>query len=114
MQNTINKEIRHYQESICMGMNLRQTICAAFAVALAGAVYYFGSAALGRETASWLCIVAAAPVAAAGFFRYDGLNFEQFLWAVIRSEVLCSGVRVWKSENKFPKLKQGKRERKGM
>lgn len=32
---------------------------------------------VGRETASWICIVAAAPLAAAGFFVYDDLTFDR-------------------------------------
>ena len=41
-------------------------------------IYHFGSPLLGRETVSWLCIVAAAPVAATDFFTHDGMNFEKF------------------------------------
>ena len=43
--------------------------------------YFLTKGAIGKETASWVCIVAAAPLAAAGFFRYNGLTFEQFVWA---------------------------------
>lgn len=54
---------------------------------------------IGKETASWLCILAAAPVAAAGFFSYNSLTLEQFLWAFIKSEILCAGGRRFVSEN---------------
>ncbi len=47
------------------------------------------------ETASWVCILAAAPLAATGFFRYNGLTLEQFAWAFIKSQVLCARPRVF-------------------
>ena len=39
MQIPINKEIRHYQEEIFLGLNLRQMICSGAAIAVAVAVY---------------------------------------------------------------------------
>ena len=39
MQISINKEIRHYQEEIFLGLNLRQMICSGAAIAVAVAVY---------------------------------------------------------------------------
>ena len=71
MQIPINKEIRHYQEEIFLGLNLRQMICSGAAIAVAVAVYLGLTPLLGHETAGWVCIVAAAPIAAAGFFTYD-------------------------------------------
>lgn len=56
---------------------------------------------IGRETASWLCIVLASPFTAAGFFSYNGLSFEQFIWAVIKSELLFAGERKYISENPY-------------
>ncbi len=53
----------------------------------------------GKDTASWACILAAAPVAVAGFFSYNGMMLEQFLWAVVKSEILCAGPRRFVSEN---------------
>ena len=60
-----------------MGLNLRQMICSGAAIAVAVAVYLGLTPLLGHETAGWVCIVAAAPIAAAGFFTYDCLTFEK-------------------------------------
>ena len=43
--------------------------------------------------------LAAAPVAIAGFFHYNGMTLEQFLWAFIKSEILCAGPRRFDSVN---------------
>ena len=63
------------------------------------AAYLLLSPVAGKETAGWACILAGAPVAVAGFFHYNGLTLEQFLWAFIKSEILCAGGRRFASEN---------------
>ena len=95
----IPKEIRQYKESIFFGLSARQFFCTILAVVIAAGVYLLLGPVIGRETASWLCIVLAAPAAMAGFFSYNGMNFEQFLWAVIKSEVLYAGERRYIAEN---------------
>lgn len=55
----------------------------------------------GQETISWLCVAAAAPVAVLDFFQYNGMTFEKFLWALIKSKVLCAGKRTFKAENYY-------------
>ena len=109
MQIPINKEIRHYQEEIFLGLNLRQMICSGAAIAVAVAVYLGLTPLLGHETAGCVCIVAAAPIAAAGFFTYDCLTFEKFLLVVIDSTVIRNDWRLWKTENKYIKKKSGKK-----
>ena len=99
----IPKEIRQYKESIFFGLSARQFFCTILAVAIAAGVYLLLGQVIGRETASWLCIVLAAPAAMAGFFSYNGMNFEQFLWAVIKSEILCAGERRYIAENIYYK-----------
>jgi hypothetical protein len=94
----INKDIRRYQEEIFMGLTLRQLLCSGIAIGLAVLIYLWAKPLLGQETASWLCILAAAPIAAAGFLSYDGLPFEKFVIIVLESTILCSGWRVWKTE----------------
>jgi hypothetical protein len=95
----INKEIKDYHESLFMGLSMRQFMCSLGAVGAAVGIYFGLKGVLDKETVSWLCIVCAAPLAAAGFFNYNGMNFEQFVVAYIYSEFLCSGVRTYKSEN---------------
>ena len=68
------------------------------------AAYLLLGPALGKEPASWVCILAAAPVAVAGFFSYNGLTLEQFVWAFIKSELLFSGERRFVSENFYYSL----------
>ena len=63
------------------------------------AAYLLLGPVAGKETASWVCILAAAPVAVAGFFSYNGLTLEQFAWAFLKSELLCAGGRRFVSEN---------------
>jgi len=97
----INKEIRAYRETLFFGLSVRQFVCSVLAVGVAVALYFSLSQVLDRETVSWVCIVGAAPVAVAGFFQYNGLTLEQFLWAWLKSEVIMAGKRVWKAENYY-------------
>ncbi len=71
------------------------------AVAAAAGIYFGLKGIIGRETASWLCMVAAAPIAAMGFFRYNGLAAEKLLFAIIKSEILYAKRRVYKADNYY-------------
>ena len=107
----INKEVRDYQESLFFGLSLRQFLFALLAVLKESAdrplqslsaygtmrqtrkrevcrndVYDFRIWAI--SAAGWICVLAAFPFALGGFFTYNGMTFEKFLLAVIRSELL--------------------------
>ncbi|RKJ45737.1 PrgI family protein, partial [Butyricicoccus sp. 1XD8-22] len=101
MEVKIPKEIQSYHESVFFGLSARQFFCSALAVAAAVGIYFLARGVLGRETASWLCLIGAAPFAAAGFFSYNGLMLEKFLWTVFKSEVLFSARRVYRAENYY-------------
>ena len=101
MEIKINKEIRNYKETLFFGLSLRQFACSVLAVGVAVALYFALRNVLDRETVSWLCIVGAAHIAVAGFFKYNGMTLEKFLWAWFKSEFLMAGNRVWKSENYY-------------
>ena len=107
MEVKIPKEVRTHKESIFFGLSARQFFCAVTAVGIAAVTYLGLSSRVGKDTAGWACILAAAPVAAAGFFSYNGMTLEQFLWAFIKSELLCAGARRFISENFYFRLLKG-------
>jgi hypothetical protein len=88
MEVRINKEIRDYTESVFFGLSLRQFICAMCAILAAVGCYFGLRNYLGTEVTSWLCVVGAAPFAALGFVRYNGMSAEHLAGAWLRSEVL--------------------------
>ena len=59
----IPKEIRQYKESIFFGLSARQFFCSVIAILIAAGVYLLLGKVIGKESASWLCIVLAAPAA---------------------------------------------------
>ena len=99
MEIKINKEIKDYHESMFFGLSARQFICSILAIGIAVGTYFGLRDIIGKEMVSWICVLLAAPFAAAGFFKYNGMTFEKFAAAYIRSEFLASGRRVFKSEN---------------
>lgn len=108
MEIKIPKEVRQHKETIFFGLSFRQFVCAVLAVGVAVGVYFLVKSTVGQDTAGWACIVAAAPFAAAGFFHYNGMTFEQFVWAVLKSQILCAAPRVFKTENVYCKALQRK------
>ena len=101
MEVKMNKEIRNYQESMFMGLNLRQCIFSLFAILVAVGIYFGLGDYVGQEMTGWLCILGAAPFAACGFFQYHGMNAEQFAWAYIKSEFLYPKRLLFQSEDLY-------------
>lgn len=108
MEIKIPKEVRAHKETIFFGLTARQFFCAVLAVALAVGVYFLLKSTAGQETASWACIVAAAPVALAGFFSYHGMALERFALAFLKSQVFYAAPRVFRAENIYRRAMNGK------
>ena len=88
MEVKINREIRNYTESMFFGLSFRQFIFSVLACGVAVGLYFLLRPYVGTETVSWVCILGAAPFAALGFVKYNGMTAEQFVWAWIKSEFL--------------------------
>ena len=87
MEIKINKEIKEYNETMFFGLSMRQFFFSILACGAAVAIYFGCRAILDAETLSWLCMLGAAPFAALGFIRYNGMYAEQIVRAWFRSEV---------------------------
>lgn len=77
MEINVNKEICSYKEAVFFGLTTRQFVCSVAAIGIAVGTYFGLKGILGKETVSWLCMIAALPVAAMGFFKYNSLTAEQ-------------------------------------
>ena len=104
MEVKINREIRNYTESMFFGLSLRQFIFSVLACGVAIGLYFLLKPHLGTETVSWVCILEAAPLAALGFVKYNGMTTEKFLWAFIKSEFLIPKKLVFHSTNTYYEL----------
>lgn len=117
MEVKINREIRDYTEAVFFGLSLRQIIFSACALAVAVAFFFLLKPALGTETTSWICILAAAPFAALGFVKYNGMTAEKFVIAWIKSEFLIPKTLTFKATNTYyelvkPSIKKKQKEAK--
>lgn len=103
MEVRINKEVRDYQESIFFGLSLRQLVFALLAVLVAVGVYFGLRNVVSSGEIGWICVLAAFPFALGGFFTYNGMTFEKFLLAFIRSELLYPKKLVFRADNLYAK-----------
>lgn len=99
MEVKINREIRNYTEAMFFGLSLRQFIFSVCACAVAVGIYFLLKPYVGTETVSWMCILGAAPFAALGFIKYNGMTAEKFILAFIKSEFLIPKKLVFHSTN---------------
>ena len=116
MEVKINKDIREFSESIFFGLSMRQFIFSIMACLVAVVLYFLLKPFFGIETLSWVCILGAAPFAALGFVKYNGMTAEEFVKAFIKSEILMPRHLTFNSQNIYAedfkgiidkKLKQG-------
>lgn len=117
MEVKINKEIREYTENMFFRLSMRQFFFSVLACGAAISLYFFAKQYLSDEAVSWICILGALPFVFLGFFRYNGMTAEQFLWAFIKSELLTPKILVFCSENLYyealkPMRKAQEKERK--
>ncbi len=82
----IPKEIRDYKEKFLFGLTVKQFISAAAAIAVCVPLFLFGKEALGEDLTGWIIIIVGAPIIAFGFFKFNGMPFEQFLMILYRQK----------------------------
>ena len=103
MEIKINKEIKNYSEKIFFGLTIRQFIFTIMACVMA-IMTYFDFNNLNKELISWLCIFSKLPFFFFGFFNYNGLNAERFLFVFIKSKFLIPKKLRFKNFNFYYEL----------
>jgi hypothetical protein len=103
MEVKINREIRDFTEAIFFGLSLRQFVFSLLAIIVAVGIYFSLKPYFGTETLSWVCILGAAPFAAMGFIKYNGMTAERFAWAWIKSMFLIPKILTFRTNNLYYK-----------
>lgn len=99
MEVKVPREVRKYEESVMLGLSMRQFICSAIAVGIAVLAYFGLRDYLGNEGVSWVCIIVALPIALIGFVTYHEMTLEHFALAWIKSELLTPKELWFASDN---------------
>ena len=107
MEININKDIREYTEGVFFGLNMRQLICSGLAVASAVAIYFYARKTVSQEVITYLCIAAAAPFAAIGFIKYNGMPMEKIFVAWMKDNFLVPRRLTIKSNNIYLEALRG-------
>lgn len=69
MEINVNKEICSYKEAVFFGLTTRQFVCSVAAIGIAVGTYFGLKGILGKETVSWLCMIAATSCGGNGIFQ---------------------------------------------
>lgn len=93
-------EIRKYKEKIMFGLNARQIISVSLAFAICVPLYFFGRDFIHEEILAWTIILIAVPLAAIGFFKFNGMPMEKFVVAFGKFAIYPIK-RKYKVENAF-------------
>ncbi len=101
MEVKINREIRNYTEHLFFGLSIRQFICAICGCLVAVGLYFIFSPIFNKEITSWICIIGVIPFAGIGFFKYNGMNLEDFIITWIKSEILIPKKLKFVSEDMY-------------
>ena len=74
----INKDIDRYQESVVMGLTLKQLIYAALSLIAGAGIVLLLQKQIGLTLAAYVA-VPVAPLALQGFYQYNGMSFMEVM-----------------------------------
>lgn len=75
----INKDIERYQESVALGLTVRQLAFSIASVAVGGSMVLLLYRYIGLTGAAYVTIPCVAPIALGGFYSYNGMDFYQYM-----------------------------------
>lgn len=75
----INKDIDRYQESVVMGLTLKQMIYAALSLIAGAGIVLLLQKQIGLTLAAYVAVPVVAPLALQGFYQYNGMSFMEVM-----------------------------------
>jgi len=81
----INAEISNYKERVIGNYTLRQMVCLILALSLGVTTYFYLN--VPKDIKQFLVIITVLPVIAMGFYTYQGVTCELYIYYMIREFV---------------------------
>lgn len=106
IERPIPKEIKDFKEKVVFGLTIRQLVATIITLGICIPTYVLGRPYVGDEVASWACILVGVPSIAFGFFSKNGMTFEKYVGAIVKSSVILPTQRKYKTENFFEELEK--------
>ena len=75
----INNDIDRYQESVVMGLTLKQLIYAALSLIAGAGIVLLLQKQIGLTLAAYVAVPVVAPLALQGFYQYNGMSFMEVM-----------------------------------
>jgi hypothetical protein len=75
----IPDEINDYEGKLVAGMSTRQVLSVLGAIAVGLPIVLLGKGHISADVLPWFVIIAVVPFAGWGFFKYEGMKFEEFV-----------------------------------
>lgn len=105
----IDTDVREYKEKIVLNLSFRQLVCSVIALIISIYLFYIGvivpeflsKNGVNNATAteiqvsedkteliSWVIIGVVMPIMFVGFFSYNGMTVEKFVWCFLKDKIL--------------------------
>ena len=75
----MNKDIDRYQESVAMGLTVKQLIYAFFSLIIGAGIVLLLQKKIGLTLAAYVAVPVVAPLALQGFYQYNGMSFMEVM-----------------------------------
>ena len=75
----INKDIDRYQESVAMGLTVKQLIYAAVSLIAGAGIVLLLQGQIGLTLSAYVAVPVVAPLALQGFYQYNGMSFMEVM-----------------------------------
>lgn len=100
---TFVKEIRNVEEKFIANLTKRQLVCLIAGVFVCVPVYIYLKPALGKEVCDWIILIVGLLCGLTGWYKKNGLNFEEYVRIVINYRFLVNQKRICRFESEAEK-----------
>jgi hypothetical protein len=106
MEVKIPKEIKAYKERFILNLTLRQTISFILGIFVVVPIFLLGTFKYqwNQEIVSWMAILLGVPVFGIGFFSYNEMSIEKFLFQFFKVNFVFPVTRKYKSSGVMGEL----------